>query len=207
MKFLKAKGEDHSSHFKETDDQTWFEIYKSNLDHYYDINGVGPICSFDFLFWYKKCAETEEDEHEDEDCDIESDDDKICKPFMALCNDDWEGKEILLPETIKLTSGDIFVRRKSPKFITFPTAKSEEDLKFSELILFRPHRNREEIENLSSDEIQALWMEKDCFPDYDGLGQAKTKIQTVKNNILKTMSIVNLNPDSDAEFVKIYFDV
>ena len=212
MKFMKSKGEDHSSHFKVKNDPTWFEIHKSNLDHYYDIpEEVGPICSFDFLFWFKKCSDSEEDDDDDDD-NGDNDDgdyedgDKGPRPFMALCNDDWEGKEILLPDIIKLTSGDIYVRRKSPKFISFPSANNEEDKKFRDLIMFRPHRNRREIENLSSDEVEALWKEKDYFPDYDGLGQAKTKVQTIKNRIIKTMSEVNLNHDSDAEFVKIYFD-
>ena len=96
--------------------------------------------------------------------------------------------------------------RKSPNFISFPSADNEEDNKFRDLIMFWPHRNIREIENLSSDEVEALWKEKDYFPDYDGLGQAKTKVQTIKNRIIKTMSEVNLNHDSDAEFVKIYFD-
>lgn len=207
MKFTKSKGEDHSSHFKEENNPTWFEIHKSNLDYYYDIPGeVGPICSFDFLFWFKKCSDTEDEDDDDDDDNGDYDDgdgDKGSRPFMALCNDDWEGKEILLPDIIKLTSGDIYVRRKSPKFISFPSA-SNEDLKFRDLIMFRPHRNRREIENLSPEEVEALWMEKDYFPDYDGLGQAKTKVQTIKNRIVKTMSEVI--HDSAAEFVKIYFD-
>ena len=208
LKFVKAKGDDHSSHFQETNNLTWFEIYKSNLDYYYDIPGeVGPICSFDFLLWYNKCAETEDDSDEDDDEDLNDGDDKSDKPFMALCNDDWEGDEIPLPDIIKLTSGDVFVRRKSPKFITFPTTNNEEDSKFSEVIMFRPHTNRKEMENLSADEIEALYTEKDCFPDYDGLGQAKTKIQTIRTRILKTMFVGNLNSDSDTEFVQIYFDV
>ena len=68
------------------------------MDHYYDIpEEVGPICSFDFLFWFKKCSDSEEDDDDDDDNgdndDGEYDDgDEGPRPFMALCNDDWEGK-------------------------------------------------------------------------------------------------------------------
>ena len=48
--------------------------------------------------------ETEDDSDEDDDEDLNDGDDKSDKPFMALCNDDWEGDEIPLPDIIKLTN-------------------------------------------------------------------------------------------------------
>ena len=221
LKFVKAVGNDHSSHFKERNKNNWLQIFKSNLDRFYEIpEDISVMCPFDFIRWYVQKKSNGEDLVDDDgygDADdgeidgegeVDDENNNINQPRMALCNDDWTGVPVFLPEVIMTTGQEVFRRRSNPTFISYPiTSETEQDIQYREVVLFKTHQKKEELENMSEEEIEAAWKEQDVFPDIDGQGHPMTKIQTVKRKILNSMCDANLGSVvENSEFVKIYFE-
>ena len=126
---------------------------------------------------------------------------------MALTEDDWNGQSPL-PKQIVLTNGEVFVRRRVPKFLSFPKVNSDEIGKklFAEILLFRYNENFELLRNLTSEQIEQLFLETDIWPLVDGLGNPMTKIETIKHRLRNTMCEVNFDMTQCNEFVSFYFD-
>ena len=126
-------------------------------------------------------------------------------PIMAMCNDDSNGTIQRLPKTIRLTNNEVFQRRSRRKVISY--SRDENTSLHTELVLFRPHTSREELENLDINTMSDLFKEKDQFPELNGLGEPLTKIQTIKLRSNGFMFDSKFNKcDENSEFVEIYFD-
>ena len=102
----------------------------------------------------------------------------------------------------------MFLRRKVPKFVSYPiSGKTDHDVMHIEVLLFK-HHNKYEMENMTEEDLEAAWRECDVFPDLDGQGHYLTKIETVKRNLKHPMCDANLVQSDlkNSEFVKIYFE-
>ena len=150
---------------------------------------------------------------DDSDCSDEGDDcdtsvNNKGAPIMSLSNDDWLGYDIQLPLKMELTTGEIFVRRNKQKIVSFPdTANDPEAAMFRDILLFKHHTSREELENLTPAEISTIHTEKDIFPEENIDGKQLTKLETVKKRCNKAMMEVKFDVNDDnSEFVKYNFD-
>ena len=124
---------------------------------------------------------------------------------MAMCNDDSNGIDQRLPKIIRLSNNEVFQRRSRRKVIGYSLDKKLS--LYTDLVLFRPHTSREELDNLDVNTMTALFNEKDQFPELNGLGEPLTKIQTIKLRSNAFMFESNFDKcDENSEFVKIYFN-
>ena len=215
LKFVTAKGNDHSDHFKEKNQGTWLQIFKSNLDSYYEMREDTVLCPFEFIQWYGKTngdgegdGDADADVDREVDGEVDENENYEDKPRMSICNDDWTGGPILLPEVILTKDQKMFIRRKVPKFVSYPiSGKTDHDVMHIEVVLFK-HHSKAEIENMTEEELEVAWRELDVFPDLDGQGHYLTKIETVKRNLKHPMCDANLvqSDVKNSEFVKIYVE-
>ena len=203
LKFIKAKGGAHENHFKQRNDPQWYEIFEDDLQKYYLLPPTADkMCPFDFLQWYKKMGFIDVEENEAPLEEHEA-------PLIAISEDDWSDQDLVLPKQIVLTNGESFVRRNMRKVLSFPIYDSEDNEKqmFTDIVLFKHSKSFDELKNLTSEQIQFIFNEKDVFPLLNGLGMPLSKIDTIKLRLNSTMCDVKYNlSDCEAEFVKIYFD-
>jgi hypothetical protein len=209
LKFKKATNNNHTHHFKDQLDKMWYELFEDSYDKYCKkANTSGKICFYDFLSWYGKLGNRED--IDEEDTDDEEKDDPEEMPFMAICNDDWNGMEEVLPRKMVLKNDEVFIRRKrsKKKLISFPVISDDPDqVMFRELVLFKHHESKDEFENLTATEIRNLFNEQDVFPEVNGDGDCLSKIQTIKQRVNRSMFDITFDvTDCESEFVKIYFD-
>ena len=215
LKFIKSKGENPSKLFKSGSD--FYEIFEDNYDKYLLKKiSSGKICCYEFLAWFNKSGDDSEDRDNGDDGDDgenggDGDNGESSEgPKMSLTNDDWLGCEVQLPLKIELTNGDTYIRRKKQKIVSFPDTRSDpEAAMFRDIILFKHHTSREELENLTTAEILNIYNEKDIFPEENFNGKQLTKIETVRTRCNPAMMHMEVNfdvNDEESEFVKYHFD-
>ena len=200
LKFKKPEGSglDHENHYFNPADNQWYEIFEDIYEKFLMKPVIyNKLVFFEFLGWFSRAGESEE--NADQNNEPES------APIMALCNDDSDGTNQRLPKSIRLSNNEVFQRRSRRKVISYSLNKNAS--LHTELVLFRPHTRREELENLDLNTMIALCNEKDQFPELNGLGEPLTKIQTVKLRSNPFMFDSKFNKcDENSEFVEIYFD-
>ena len=189
---------DHTNHFINPRDNQCYELYEDLYDKFLMKPATySKLVFFEFLGWFSRGEENEENvDHNNVSQPV---------PVMALCNDDSNGTIQLLPKFIRLSNNEVFQRRSRRKVIGYSLEKNAS--LHTELVLFRPHTTREELENLDSNTMYELFNEKDQFPEMNGLGEPLTKIQTVKlrsNGFMFDCKYYKC--DKKCELVEIYFD-
>lgn len=202
LKFEKAKTHDRSNQFISRDN-VWYQLFEDIYTKYLKKrDSAGKLRLIDFLAWYRKPDQDIEDIEDNAD----DADDEGPKPIMAVSNDDWDGTKNELPLKIELEDGEVFVRRNRRKVVSFPLARDNEEKLYQDLVLFHYHKTREELENLTVDEIQNLYDDVDIFPELHSSGRPLTKIETVKMRANPAMFDWNEESDLVTEFVKLYFE-
>ena len=198
LKFKRAENLDHENHFLNPADNLWYEIYEDMYDKFLMKPAIyNKLVFFEFLGWFSRVEEAEEN--------LDQNNEQELDPIMALCNDDSNGTNQRLPKSIRLSNNEVFQRRSRRKVISYSLDKKKS--LHTELVLFRPHTSREELENIDLNTMTALLNEKDQFPELNGLGEPLTKIQTVKLRSNGFMFDSKFNKcDKNSEFVEIYFD-
>ena len=198
LKFKKTECLNHENHFIDPKDNQCYEIFEDMYDKFLMKPAIyNKLVFFEFLGWFSRTEDMEEN--------IDRNNEPERAPIMALCNDDSNGTNQRLPKIIRLSNNEVFKRRSRRKVIGYPLDKNTS--LYTELVLFRPHTSREELENLDLNTMYALFNEKDQFPELNGLGDPLTKIQTVKLRSNGVMFDSKFNKcDNNCEFVEIYFD-
>lgn len=182
LKFKKAVGDDHTNHYQELNNTEWYEIHKSQLDHYFDIEDElsHDLCLYQFIAMFEQQKNTG---HEDEPTEDEN------PPMMVTTNDNWE--EVYLPRKIITKSGIIFKRRSKPKILCYPNPKDEEEKMFSDILLFLPH-NDKNVYKWTKEELEIIYDSCDVIHGVDGKGKPLTKIESTKKKLFQTYLSENL---------------
>ena len=158
------------------------------------------MCLYQFLSSYRKSTESVSDQGGDEleDANLHGE-----EQLLAVSNDDWLGDEVI-PDCIKLTNGEVYVRRKVACVISYPV-NDQDQIVASEVILFRHHVIADKFTELDKDQFAQLHRQRDVFYDEIVDGKPLTKIETIKMRLPKVAASVNYDLSSDSEFVKLYF--
>ena len=84
--------------------------------------------------------------------------------ILAVSNCNQSGDEVV-PDSIKLTNGEVYVRRKLACVISY-LVNDQDQIVASEVILFRHHVIADKFTELDKDQFAQLHRQRDVF--YDG---------------------------------------
>ena len=158
------------------------------------------MCCYQFLSSYHKSTERLSDQGGDE---LEEANLPGEEQLLAVSNDDWLGDEVI-PGSIKLINGEVYVRRKVACVVSYPVNDLDQ-IVASEVLLFRHHVIADKFTELDKDQFAQLHCQRDVFYDEIVDGKPLTKIETIKMRLPKVVASVNYDLSSDREFVKLYF--
>ena len=127
------------------------------------------------------------------------------KYVMAVSNDDIVNGEQKLPNKIKMINGEMFVLRKYPAVVSFPSYSEDQKLA-SSVILFRHHVADDDFIISSVVDFEVLFNEKDVAYEVNADGKALTKIDTIKMRLPLAVANVDYDIDTHDRFVNISFE-
>ena len=149
------------------------QLYEA-VPELYDLYLLRPsylenMCFFNFFQWYEKGhAYPTSRMFEDQ-------------PLMAVSNDDKDNNNMKIPNLIELENKETTMKRlKSPRIIALPETSDIEEKVFQQILLFVPHRKRNNYESLPISRLKTIFYEKDCRPEKKENGDDLTKIETVR---------------------------